>query len=161
WISHIGGTGDELGKVVAVDPNGDILVAGTYLYTDATLGGDTLMNHRGFDDLFIAEGARNDRPAGRGKSGGGERGGTVGSLGVDPTSGDVLIAGTFQGSADFGGAVSLMHAGDGDGYYVGRYSGEDGHAIWVKAIDAFYLASISATISPTGDVYLAGSFNGA
>lgn len=160
WISHIGGTGDELGQFVAVDPNGDTLVAGIYLYSGATAGSNTLANHSSLDDVFIARLARDDGHVVWARGWGGTGIDTVSSLAVDPSTGDVVIAGTFQGSADFGGPSLLTHAGDGDGYYLGRYSGTDGHAIWVKPIDAIFMSSIVATLSPSGVLYLAGSFNG-
>jgi len=160
WISHVGGMGNEFGNFIAVDGNGDILVAGLYLFADATAGSYTLTNHGGFDDVFIAKLARDDGHVIWAKGWGGTGVDTVGSLAVDPSTGDLVIAGTFEGSADFGGASPLMHGGDGDGYYVGRYSGQDGHAIWVQPIDAFYMSGVVATLSSSGVLYLAGSFNG-
>lgn len=160
WISHIGGAGDEFGQLVAVDPAGDVVIAGLYLYTDATAGSFDLVNHGSLDDVFIAKLSRDDGHVVWAKGWGGTGIDTISSLAIDATTGDAIVAGTFQGSADFGGAAALMHAGDGDGYYLGRYSGADGHAIWVSSIDATFMSSVVATVSASGVLYLAGSFNG-
>src|SRR5262249_16782616 len=119
-----------------------------------------LVNHAGLDDVFIAKLSRDDGHVIWAKGWGGKGIDTISSLAIDPTTGDAIIAGTFQGSADFGGASALMHAGDGDGYYLGRYSGADGHGIWVSPIDAMFMSSVVATVSASGVLYLAGSFNG-
>lgn len=52
WVRGMGGEGDDIAKAVAIDPAGDVVVAGSFSKQLAL--GDSTMDSKGSDDMFVA-----------------------------------------------------------------------------------------------------------
>ncbi|HHH11223.1 MAG TPA: hypothetical protein ENK23_04020 [Sorangium sp.] len=74
-------------------------------------------------------------------------------------SGDVVVAGRFAGTLDFGGAT--LASGGGLDAFVAKL-GEDGHHIWSRRFgdQGGVVSSIRVAVHPLGTVMLSGLFQG-
>ncbi|HET6349063.1 MAG TPA: FlgD immunoglobulin-like domain containing protein, partial [Candidatus Krumholzibacteria bacterium] len=153
WSKGIGGTGVDIGNAVAVDASGNVVVTG-YFNNSANFGGGALVSAGG-DDVFLA----------RYNSGGthlwSQRFGSTGSdqgygVGTD-ADGNVVMAGIFNNTVDFGGG-GLVSAGFAD-IFLAKYDALGTHQ-WSQRFGAsggencFGLA-----VSGSGDVAITGAFN--
>jgi hypothetical protein len=124
WARRFGGVGQEAGRGVAVDGSGNVVITG-YFGSSTDFGGGTVANSS--LDGFVAKYSGVDGHylwARRlGGTGADEGRGVV----VDG-SGNVLVTGYFQTSADFGGGP-LTSAGSSD-LFVAKYAGVDGRHLW-------------------------------
>jgi hypothetical protein len=125
WSKHFGGSGADTGYATAIDANGNRIVAGIFQNT-ANFGGGSVSS-RGFTDIFVAKyspsgahlwsrtfgGTGDDRPQ---------------AVAVDG-NGNVLVAGYFQNTVNFGGG-SRTSAGDYD-IFLAKYSVAGEH-LWSK-----------------------------
>src|SRR5262249_13593777 len=79
---------------------------------------------------------------------------------VVDSSGNVIVAGTFQGSLDFGGGP-VTGAG-GDDYYLAKYA-SDGRFLWAKAIggpnNEYNYHGLA--VDPSGNIYYGTNVNAA
>lgn len=91
---------------------------------------------------------------------------SVGSTGADggyavavDDAGNVIFGGTFRGSVDLGGGVSLVSSGGAD-WFIVKYT-PTGTPVWAKAIGGLgdeYLESLA--VNTAGDVVATGRFSG-
>ena len=74
--------------------------------------------------------------------------------------GAVYVAGTFEGTADFGNGISATSAGDSDAFLV-KYDAA-GDAVWARraGTDVFNDFGEGVAVAESGAVYLAGTFTG-
>lgn len=77
------------------------------------------------------------------------------AVAADP-SGDVVVSGRFNGTADFGTGPK-MASGSFD-IVVAKYAGATGDAVWVKTFGGVYDDDAVVTVDATGSIYLAGYF---
>lgn len=154
WANTIGTLDDELGNGIAVGANGKVYLTGS-MNSDLTIGSINLNSSTGM--RFVAEFSAS---------------GTVNWAEVLPAlfedgqvgltadaSGNVYVAGSFSGSADFGNDVSLAANGGNDAFAVKLNS--NGDAQWaVKAGGSSDDMGVGVAIRSNGDVLLAGSFRG-
>ena len=84
----------------------------------------------------------------------------VGEAVATGSDGAVYVAGTFNGTADFGNGVAATSAGDSDAFLV-KYDA-DGAAVWARraGTDVFNDFGEDVAVDPAGAVYLAGTFTG-
>lgn len=173
WVIRGGGAGADLVSTngIVADPNGTLLVTGTFSGTaDVDPGtGTVLLQSLGLTDVFLV------RYDGLGVwSGLARRFGGSGSEGVQgfarDVSGNLYLAGYFQGSVDFdpGAGVQVLSsrgsAGAADGYVLSL--DQSGDLRWVAPIGAAIAGDANFTIASgvavTGDgaVWAVGRFFG-
>jgi hypothetical protein len=101
WSQRFGDTNNDVGNSVALDPLGNVIVAGWFAGT-VDFGGGVLTS-AGSDDIFIAKFDAAGNPIWSQNFGDAslDRGDDVA---VDKL-GNIVMAGHFQGSVDFGGGV--------------------------------------------------------
>jgi hypothetical protein len=151
-----GGSAVGTSTLVALDAAGDLVIAGTY-QTAIDVGAGPLPAAVGTFDAFLAK----LDPAGTlvfAERLGGTGVDAMQSLALD-ANGDIVLAGAFTGTADFG-AGPLVSAGDLD-MFVARYDAA-GKARWTKrygGVDADIARSVA--VDGKGDVLFSGSFAGA
>jgi hypothetical protein len=155
WSHSFGSTGDDRGRSVAMDQSGNVLVTGDFAGTVDFGGG--LHTSGGGSDIIVAKYAGPDGAHLWSRRFGG-MGNDLGiSVAVD-LSGNVLVAGQFNGMVDFGGGPLTSVGID---IFVAKYAGLDGAHLWSRrfantAADAAY----SVAVDPSGDVLVTGQFQG-
>src|SRR5262249_39555561 len=77
---------------------------------------------------------------------------------VVDAAGVVTVTGTLRGAVDFGGGP-LVSAGSAD-VFVARFDRAGRHVASVRAGDAAYQTASDVALDPTGNVLLAGGFQG-
>ena len=155
WAKDFGGVdGGDSGEAVAMDTAGNVVV-GLNSNHVLNLGGGNLSVLGGSDVVigkFTAAGAHVWS-----RRLGGPQTDEVAGLDID-ANGNVLVCGNFRWTAAFGG-VSLSSAGFDDGF-VAKYT-STGALVWAKQFGGLNSDWANAVaVAPSGDVYVAGTFNG-
>jgi uncharacterized protein (AIM24 family) len=154
WSKRLGGTDFDAGHGVAVDSGGNVLLAGEF-YQTADFGGGPLTS-AGVGDVFVAK-YKSDGSYVWARRAGDVASDVAQSVAVDGSD-NVLLTGSFNGSADFGGGP-LTSAG-GDDIFLASYS-PAGAPRWSKRFgststdDGYRVAT-----DGSGNVLLSGSFHG-
>jgi len=158
WAKTIGGFGNDSANAVATDGNGNVFLAGAFdvSVTGVDFGGGALSS-AGSTDVFVAKYSPTGAHLWSKRFGGSGLDGAT-AMAVD-RSGNVIVAGYFNGTVDFGGGA-LTSAGGND-IFVAKYSGVDGSHLWSKRLggataDAVYAVAVDSR----GDVIVSGSFAG-
>jgi len=128
WSRSFGGSGSDVAKAIAVDAGGNVAITGRFSAT-VDFGGGPLTSAGG-DDIFVALYDPAGNPLWSRRFGGpaGDQGQGV----AFDRSGNVLLTGYFNGSADFGGGAlnAYFGAGDIDSFLV-KLSPQGAH-LWSK-----------------------------
>lgn len=153
WSYNFGDSGPDRGKAVAADPSGNVLLTGQF-QDSADFGGGPLT---GYEDIFLVK----FDPDGNhlwSQGFGDSEFQFSRALAVDG-DGNVVIAGDFFGSIDFGGGP-LTSAGSLD-IYLAKFDPSGNH-IWSQRFgDAAEVQHCwSVTTDADGNVLIAGGFSG-
>ena len=155
WARALGDTLSDGAYGVASDSAGNVLLAGSFQGT-VDFGGGPLTSAGG-SDIFVAKYTSAGDYIWAGRFGGAGDDLAYG-LAVDP-SGNAVVTGAFQGTADFGGGA-LTSAGDFD-VFVARYAAANGDYQWASAYGGPLADSASSVaVDPSGNVLITGTFNG-
>jgi hypothetical protein len=154
WSARFGAAGLDTGHGLAVDPTGDVVVAGGFAGT-IDFGGDVLAS-AGELDIFVAKLS--------GTNGGHLWSRRSGGTGTDSAhsvvcdeGGDVFVTGKFVGTADFGGGAE-MSAGLGD-IFVARYASPSGAFVWANRYGGAGDDQALDVAVTAGRVAIVGGFN--
>ncbi len=155
WSKRLGGVASEGATSIAVDASDNIFVGG-YFSSTTDLGGGALISAGGVD-MFVAKYSATGTYQWA-KAYGSSGNDSLYSLAVDKRSGDVIITGSFSGSAiNFGGATLVQGQ-----TFLARFSGTDGSHIWSKNFGSLSTSQgNSVAIDTNGDIVLVGQFDGA
>lgn len=152
--------GDAQGQGVStidVDSTGNIAVAGLYGGT-MNFGGGAIAS-QGSSDLYVAKldtngnqiWAKTFHPST-----------SVNSKGIGITAGgDVALAGSFQGTLNFGGGTLTSSGSGTDDIYVAKLKGADGGQLWASKYGdsaAQYVHTLG--VDPGGNIIVAGIYTG-
>jgi hypothetical protein len=152
WVKQAGGPGQDLGTDVAVDPNGNIYVTGSF---QATAAFDTTnlvavgsLSAGTVNNLFIAKYSPNGDVVWARRAGGVGGGAGLG-IAVD-ANGNTFCTGNYQ---DFSGIYSIL---------IDKRNAA-GNIVWhqeLPALPNFFVVSQghSIKVDPSGNVYVAGQF---
>ncbi|KYF90251.1 nucleotide-binding protein, partial [Sorangium cellulosum] len=155
WSKRFAGDGNQFAMALAVDPAGDVVVAGR-AFGSVDLGGGVLVSHGG-DDVFIVKlDAGGEHVWSRMIGGSGAD--RCDRVAVDP-AGNVLVAGGFHGTVDVDGAV-LTSAGLRDAFVLRLAPGDGRTLLALRAGDEGddYAHAIAADAD--GNLLVAGYFSG-
>jgi hypothetical protein len=154
WSRRVGGSVDDVGRGIAIDGAGDVVVTGNFASSSVNFGSGALANTGGAD-IFLAKYSSGGTSLWSKRFGAGlsldEK---AFGVGTDP-SGNILLTGSVVDAIDFGGG-SLP----GDGYYdifVAKFGSAGGH-VWSKRTGAG--AGTSVASDGGGNVVAAGYFVG-
>ena len=153
WSQRYGDADYQNAYNVAVAPGGDIVVAGSFSST-IDLGGGPLTTSMG-PDIFVARFDGDGAHEWSKRFGGALIDGSSGVI-VD-TSGDILLAGGFQSTVDFGGG-GLTSAGSYD-IALAKFGG-DGTHIWSRrygGVDGEFAYGIG--LDGSGNILMAGTYH--
>jgi FlgD Ig-like domain/Beta-propeller repeat len=153
WSQRFGSTLDDVGYAVATDASGNVYVTGNFSGT-VNFGGSNLVS-AGELDIFLAKynaaGVHqwSQRFGGTGLDG-------AASVAVD-ASGNVVITGDFNGTANFGGA-NLVSAANLDAF-LAKYNAAGVHQWSQRLGGTGDDRGNSVAVDGAGNVFLAGWFN--
>lgn len=160
WSQRFGGAKGASANGVATDSSGNVVVTGEFEGT-IDFGGGTLTSHGsafGAGDVFVAKFNSSGQPTW--STSFGDTFADFGTSVATDVAGNVIVAGTFQGSVDLGGAVITSAAAMPDVFVVkldpaGKY-------VWSRKIGGATQVSFpSIAVDQAGDVLVTANFVGA
>jgi hypothetical protein len=154
WVKQAGGTGTDTGWGLATDGMGNVVMTG-YFRATANFGG-TLLTSAGGDDIFLAKYDTSGNVLWAYKAGGGSEDRARG-VAVDG-SGNVIVAGRFEGTATFGHTV-LTSAG-GEDIVVAKYNSSGGFAWALSAGGTGDDRAWGVSVDAAGNIVVAGLYRG-
>jgi hypothetical protein len=164
WAIAVGSATDDEGHDLAVDANGDVLVTGSFSGTvdfDPGPGTATLISRGGLDG-FVARYASDGTFRGVAQFGGvGDDAGNAIALRADR---DVMLAGSFSGTATFGSALApqLLLSVGGVDFFLARLAPTLGleWAIGGGGAGTDVISTGGIAVAANGVTYVAGTFTG-
>jgi chitodextrinase len=153
WVRRFGDAADQFGTAIAVDTSGNVYVTG-YFYGTVDFGGGPLTSN-GYE-IVLAKYTTNgvhvwSRALGGSSSDMGQ------AIAVD-ASGNVLVAGQFASTVDFGGGP-LTSAGGYDGF-LAKYT-TNGAFAWARRVGGASLDTVTGLgIDSSGNPTIVGYFQG-
>jgi hypothetical protein len=151
WSQRFGGPDFQRMAGLAVDPAGNVVLAGTFVDTGPDFGQGPLPA-AGSGDVFVAEIDPSGNPRWS-RSFGGPAADSASAVGVDG-EGNVVVAGAFAGTIDFGQGP-LHGTGSHDAFVAGLDQG--GHPQWSRRFGSRDDADVThLAMSPAGGVAFAG-----
>ncbi|HKW13024.1 MAG TPA: SBBP repeat-containing protein, partial [Candidatus Krumholzibacteria bacterium] len=152
WSHGFGGVGFDWGLGVAVDGSGNVVATGNFEGT-VNFGGGNLVSAGGYD-MFLAKYDPNGVHVWSRRFGG--SGGDQGSGVAVDGSGNVVVTGAFEGTANFGGA-NLVSAGSGD-IFLAKYTANGVHQ-WSERFGGVGSDGGNAVaVDGSGNVVVTGAF---
>lgn len=164
WAASFGGNNDDRANAIAVDPAGNVVVAGDF-QGSMTFNSLPTLTSNGARDAFVV-GIANPPAPGlativTATSFGGA--GDDSAQAVEFNGSAVLVAGTFLGSVDFdpgAGQSTTTAAGATDGFiWAGTLANNTISFNWVRDVGGNTVAINDSALGATG-LYVTGSFNG-
>ncbi|MVM28622.1 hypothetical protein GO755_01165 [Spirosoma sp. HMF4905] len=163
WAKRMGGPGANIGRSLAVDGNGNILLTGAFRDTtdfDPSVAVANLVSAKD-EEIFIAKYDASGNYIWA-KRAGGSSADFGYSLALDG-SGNVLVAGSFSGTADFDpseAVANLTAEGYDSDIFVAKYDAQ-GNYIWAKRAGGNYIdVGTSLAVDGNNNVSLTGYFSG-
>ncbi len=161
WVRVVGGSGRDIAFGLAVDAQGNALLAGYTESTNATFGALPLSNH-GSGDGFVAKYGAADGVVEWLQSIGGSGSEACYSVTTDE-AGDAYVAGSFTSPSFTLGSVSLVNRGARN-LFVARLRGSDGAVVWARAFGGSGVdisSALSVAFGTTGQLFVAGTITSA
>lgn len=158
WSRQFGDSFNQSPHGVATDSAGNVVVVGTF---DGAIDlGDGPLQNQGARDGFVAKFdasgdlAWSNQIASQSPI-------SVTDVAIDPSSGDVIVVGSFEGSIDYGdGSISSTGAGDRDAF-IARLASSTGASVWWRDYGDGADQQLNAvTIDPAGNIVAGGYFSG-
>jgi hypothetical protein len=155
WVRQGGGPGSNTSAGITLDEEGNVFITGWF--AEEIQFGDIILESYGSYDMFVVK-YNNEGDVQWGRRAGGDLDDYGNRLTVN-IEGDVIISGSFRGSAHFGESETIESYGDRD-IFIALY-GNDGTFYWVeqyggKGEDRGYGIDCDAF----GNIYFTGFFNG-
>ncbi|MDX1908454.1 MAG: T9SS type A sorting domain-containing protein [Bacteroidia bacterium] len=165
WAKSIGGTSGDFGASLTLDPSGNLLITGSFIFTvdfDPGVGTSILdAGSNGASDIFVLKLDANGNFIWAKAFGG--TGFDNGNAITTDASGNVYTAGAFRGAVDFdpgAGTFQLASTGTGSDIFVQKLDAS-GNFVWARAFGGTSFDSgTSIATDASGNVYTTGSFQG-
>jgi hypothetical protein len=161
WTKWYGGSGQDVGKSVAVDSSGNAVVAGNYQgivnFGAGAMTSYVVPGNGPTEDAFVARYSASGAVAwSRGM--GGDNSDSATGVAVS-SAGDVVVTGyQLSTSADYGAGL-LTNRGGSD-IFLARYAGASGGYLWAKTIGGTgYDSGMGVAVDGGGNVYVIGYFD--
>lgn len=152
WVVSEGGSGTDEYEHIAVDSDGNILVAGKF--SSSLQIGSTMLSSAGEKDVLLAKYSPNGTLLWA-VSGGGQQTDEGLSVCTDPNN-NVFVTGFFKGQADFGSTT--IYGMDVEDIFIAKYN-QSGTLQWVKyAMGPGDDRGKGIACDDIGDVYVTGYF---
>jgi hypothetical protein len=158
WARQYGGVNSDLAKTAVPLPSGGVVVGGEF-FTSTVISGTTLTS-AGSKDIVLVK-VDTDGTTQWSKRFGGTSSDSLHSMAAD-TEGNIYLAGQFSGSITFGTTTTLASSGSSgssDGFVVKLDS--TGTPVWSRKMGGTGAdIAYSVALKSTGEITVAGSFNG-
>ncbi|HET6349064.1 MAG TPA: T9SS type A sorting domain-containing protein [Candidatus Krumholzibacteria bacterium] len=154
WTKQFGSTLDDGGASVAVDGSGNVITTGFFQNT-VNFGGSNLVS-AGNTDIYFAK--YNGTGTHQWSFRYGSTSGDAGTAVALDASGNVVLAGTFNTTIDFGGGT-LVSAGNSDAFVAGFTSAGAFQWNWRFGGTTFD-SPLGVAVDATGNVLASGEFSG-
>jgi hypothetical protein len=148
WAKSAGGTGDDAGRGITVDANGNAHITGVF-EGDVAFGSSNLSSTS--QDIFVAKASATGDFL-WGASGGGTDGDWADSIVVD-SDGNSYVTGNFHGQATFG---STDLSSNNFGVFVAKLS-PSGDFLWAKTNTGGSSSGQGIAIDSQANIYVAGT----
>lgn len=159
WSVSTGGPAHDDGLCVAVDANGNVVVAGYFKGATLTFGSTVLTSSSpsiSLTEMFVAKFDAEGQLKWA-KSAGGNNYDQANSVAID-TFGNIILAGTFSSSTMSFGNLSLSNSSNLSDAFLAKYD-PDGEILWARnAAGANFDDASSVTVNQAGDIFVAGKF---
>jgi hypothetical protein len=157
WSQRFRGLLFQSARAMALDNSGNVLLVGFIQGTDTVdFGGGPLVGV-GEQDIFVAKFSPSGAHLWSQRFGGTGPAGQISSVATD-SSGNVLLAGTFMNTVDFGGGA-LTSAGEAD-IFVAKYTPAGLH-LWSQRFGSTgWDSALSVAADRSGNVLVTGDFVG-
>ncbi len=157
WSTYIGGTSNDEGWGIAVDPSGNILVTGLSKSSGWTSGGYDTTYNGGAYDAFVAKLSPGGAHLWSTYLGGSDIDSGLG-IAVDP-SGNVLVTGSTNSSGWTAGGYDTTYNGGAYDAFVAKLSPGGAH-LWSTYIGGGdYDSGYGIAVDPSGNVLVSGYTN--
>lgn len=154
WVQTAGGTESDVANCIAVDKNGDVIIAG-FFYISCTFDSNTFTS-AGKADMFVAK-YSNTGELHWVKQGGSSEIDAANGMVLDNEN-NIYITGYYGNDASFD-STAIPHAGLADLYIV-KYNA-NGALQWLEWLGSTgNEVGKGITIDPSGAIYITGYFNG-
>lgn len=154
WARKYGSTGDDMLSGIALDSAGDVAIAGKF-QGSVSFGGATLTS-AGADDAFVAKITGASAAHSWSRRFGAASGDLATGVAVDGSN-NVVLAGYFAGSVDFGGGLLTSFGVD---IFTVKFNSAGTH-LWSKRIGSGDTQiSEGVAVAPNGDVTIVGFYGG-
>ncbi|MBX2903562.1 MAG: immunoglobulin domain-containing protein [Chitinophagales bacterium] len=161
WAKSIGGAGIDIGKGIAVDANGNVIVCGYFNSTaDFDPGAGTFyLTSVGNNDAFVLKLDANGNFLWA--TGVGSTGNDVANDVTTDASGNVYYSGSFTGNCDFdpGAGVYVQASPSGENAFVSKLTSA-GAFVWEVPVDGFAICRAVALTTSGTDLVVGGTFTG-
>lgn len=155
WPKRIGSFVDDRGSAIAVDSNGDVIIAGYFYSASIDLGSGPLINAMPTDTDIVLARYRSNGDLVWAQRLGGIYSEVVAALAID-AAGNIVLAGSFTKSTNLGG--STLTAFDSSDAFVAKYAA-DGKHLWSMAFGgSSYDSASSVAVDSNGNIVVGGSF---
>ena len=161
WSKRFGGSGDDIAQSVAVDAAGNVILGGTFM-ASVSFGGSPLTSSPDqfgspSPDAFIAKFGP-DGTYQWSKGFGGVGNDVIYAVAAD-SGGNVVAAGTFVGSVNFGGTTLSSRSSSAD-MFLAKYS-PTGALTWVSKFGDYGTdVAYGLAIDGGDNIFMAGTFEG-
>ncbi|MDC3954665.1 MopE-related protein [Polyangium jinanense] len=157
WVRTFGNNQNQIGLAVATDAQGNGVFVGRFsgaITLPAPIG---TLTATGNDNLFVIK-YNSTGTVVWAKKYGDAAGQDVTSVAID-SAGDVLIAGEFLGTINFGGTALTSNNGSRD-IFVAKLAAATGDHVWSQAIaNAYTQEEASVAVDAADNVYVSGTFS--
>ena len=154
WSQHFGDAESQAASDVATDLNGNVIVTGEFFGSVDFGGGDIVS--AGGRDIFVAK--FNPQGAHQWSRGFGDAAPIQEGIAVaTDLSGNVIIAGSFEGTVDFGGGTLTSGYRDA---YVAKFDAAGVHQWSQRFGDALPQECYDVATDASGNIFITGTFSG-
>jgi hypothetical protein len=158
WVRTFAG-GIQSAEGVAVDSNGGVFVTGSFLGT-TDFGAGPVSAKPGDTDMFLVKLSAEDGTHIWSKVFGDGSGQNARRVIVDPADGNIVVAGIFSGTIDFGNGA-LVNDQPGQDVFLVKLTSPDASPVWSRQLHGDNSQSVqTVTLDNSGNIILVGSFFG-
>jgi hypothetical protein len=158
WSKSFGDISRQDGQTVAVDSDGNVIVAGHFAGTvEFGLAGADALTSQGFTDIYLAKFDTDGNHLWSQRYG--DSNWQYASDVVVDAAGNIYLVGDFEGSVDFGGDI-LTAVGSQSDIYLVKFNSAGDHQWSQRFGDALDQFGVAVDVDGLGAVYLTGDFYG-